>query len=57
MAAIGDLVSFEPDRVDVTLDGQRLELEPGQNVTSHGIDRNLDIGEAGELTAVLDGAA
>ena len=52
MAAIGDLVSFEPDRVEVTIDGQRLELEPGQNVTSHGIDRNLDIGEAGGLIAV-----
>ena len=34
MAAIGDLVSFEPDRVEVTLDGQRLDLEPGQNVVS-----------------------
>jgi uncharacterized protein (DUF427 family) len=52
MAAIGDLVSFEPDRVEVTLDGERLELEPGQNVVSHGVDRNLDIGEAGALTAV-----
>ncbi len=30
MAAIGDLVSFEPDRVEVRLDGERLELEPGQ---------------------------
>jgi hypothetical protein len=57
MAAIGDLVSFEPNRVEVTLDGRRLELEPGQNVTSHGIDRNLDIGDAGELTAVLHGAS
>lgn len=52
MAAIGDLVSFEPDRVEVTLDGERLELEPGQQVVAHGIDRNLDIGEAGALTAV-----
>jgi hypothetical protein len=26
-------------------------LEPGQNVTSHGIDRNLGIGEAGALMA------
>ena len=52
MSAIGDLISFEPDRVEVTLDGRRLELEPGQNVVSHGIDRNLDIGEAGALTAV-----
>jgi uncharacterized protein (DUF427 family) len=57
MAAIGDLVSFEPDRVEVTIDDQRLQLEPGQNVTSHGIDRNLDIGEAGALTAVVQGTA
>jgi uncharacterized protein (DUF427 family) len=57
MAAIGDLVSFEPDRVEVTIDDQRLQLQPGQNVTSHGIDRNLDIGEAGALTAVVQGAA
>jgi hypothetical protein len=54
MAAIGDLVSFEPDRVEVTLDGQRLVLEPGQNVSSHGIDRNLDVDEAGGLTTVLE---
>jgi uncharacterized protein (DUF427 family) len=52
MAAIGDLVSFEPDRVEVTLDGERLRLEPGQTVVSHGIDRNLSNGEAGALTAV-----
>src|SRR4051812_30345681 len=29
MAPIGDLVSFEPDRVEVTLDGERLAAEPG----------------------------
>jgi uncharacterized protein (DUF427 family) len=52
MAPIGNLVSFEPDRVEVSLDGERLELEPGQTVVSHGIDRNLDIGEAGALTSV-----
>ena len=52
MAAIGDLVSFEPDRVEVTLDGERLELEPGQTVVAHGADRNLTIGEAGALTDV-----
>jgi uncharacterized protein (DUF427 family) len=52
MAAIGDLVSFEPDRVEVTLDGERLELEPGQDVVSHGIDRNLSVGEAGALASV-----
>jgi uncharacterized protein (DUF427 family) len=53
MEAIGDLVSFEPDRVDVTLDGERLELEPGQTVVSHGMDRNLSVDEAGGLTTVL----
>jgi uncharacterized protein (DUF427 family) len=52
MAAIGDLVSFEPDKVEVTLDGERLALEPGQSVTSHGIDRNLSIDEAGALLSV-----
>jgi uncharacterized protein (DUF427 family) len=57
MAAIGDLVSFEPDRVDVTLDGERLEPEPGQNVVSHGIDRDLTIGEAGALRAAVKGAS
>jgi uncharacterized protein (DUF427 family) len=52
MAAIGDLVSFEPDKVAVTLDDERLELEPGQNVTAHGIDRNLSIDEAGALVSM-----
>jgi uncharacterized protein (DUF427 family) len=52
MAAIGDLVSFEPDKVEVILDDKRLELEPGQNVTSHGVDRNLSIDEAGALQTV-----
>ena len=57
MAPIGDLVSFEPDRVQVTLDGDRLELEPGQTVVSHGIDRDLSMGEAGALRDVIDRAA
>ncbi|WP_411093549.1 DUF427 domain-containing protein [Streptomyces sp. 049-1] len=42
---ISDLVSFEPDKVEVYLDGRRLEQEPGQNVVPHGIDRGLDVGE------------
>jgi uncharacterized protein (DUF427 family) len=50
MAAIGDLVSFEPDRVEVTLDGERLALEAGQGVVAHGIDRNLSVDEAGSIT-------
>jgi uncharacterized protein (DUF427 family) len=57
MAAIGDLVSFEPDKVEVTLDDARLELEPGQNVTSHGIDRNLSIDEAGALQSGVAAAS
>lgn len=39
---IGGLVSFEPDRVEVTLDGTLLHLEPGQGVVPHGADRGLD---------------
>ena len=57
MAAIAGLVSFEPDRVEVTLDGERLALEPGQTVVSHGVDRNLGIDEVGGITAVLEGAS
>jgi uncharacterized protein (DUF427 family) len=39
---VSNLVSFEPDKIDVHLDGQQLHLEPGQTVVSHGIDRGLD---------------
>lgn len=42
VARVSDLVSFEPDKIDVYLDGQQLHLEPGQTVVSHGIDRGLD---------------
>ncbi|MEU6655290.1 DUF427 domain-containing protein [Streptomyces sp. NPDC046900] len=42
---INDMMSFEPDRVEVYLDGKRLELEPGQNVVPHGADRDLDVDE------------
>lgn len=38
-------VSFEPDKVDVSLDGVQLEPEPGQAVIAHGVDRGLDAGE------------
>ena len=46
MAAIGDYVSFEPDKVIVarsTASGS--QLEPGQTVVSHGIDRDLSVSE------------
>jgi uncharacterized protein (DUF427 family) len=39
---VGDWVSFEPDLVEVYLDGERLHLEPGQTVRPHGVDRGLD---------------
>ncbi|GHE05047.1 DUF427 domain-containing protein [Streptomyces alanosinicus] len=42
---IDDLVSFEPDKAEVFLDGERLRPEPGQQVVPHGVDRGLDAGE------------
>ncbi|MFG3206462.1 DUF427 domain-containing protein [Streptomyces sp. NPDC048192] len=42
---INNLVSFEADKVEVYLDGERLHPEPGQNVISHGVDRGLDVDE------------
>lgn len=45
VARVRNLVSFEPDKVDVYLDGRQLELEPGQNVMPHGVDRGLDPAE------------
>ena len=38
---ISGLLSFEPDKVVVELDGTRLRLEPGQSVVPHGPDRDL----------------
>jgi uncharacterized protein (DUF427 family) len=42
---ISDLVSFEADKVEVYLDGERLHFQPGQTVVPHGIDRGLDADE------------
>jgi uncharacterized protein (DUF427 family) len=44
---ISGLVSFEPDKAEVRLDGTRLRLEPGQTVIPHGADRDLTVAEAG----------
>jgi uncharacterized protein (DUF427 family) len=44
VARISDLVSFEPDKVTVNLDGAQLTPEPGQGVISHGVDRDLTVG-------------
>jgi uncharacterized protein (DUF427 family) len=43
---ISGLISFEPDKIEVYLDGTRQRLEPGQAVVPHGIDRDLTTGEA-----------
>jgi hypothetical protein len=48
---VSNLVSFEPDKVEVWLDDRRLELEPGQSVVAHGIDRGLDPDEILQNTA------
>jgi uncharacterized protein (DUF427 family) len=42
---ISGLISFEPDKVAVHLDGTRLRLEPGQTVIPHGVDRDLTTAE------------
>jgi uncharacterized protein (DUF427 family) len=42
---ISGCISFEPDLVEVTLDGDRLRLEPGQTVIPHGVDRDLTTDE------------
>ena len=42
---ISDLVSFEPDRVTVLIDGVKQQLPPGQHVVPHGPDRGLNPGE------------
>ena len=44
---ISGLISFEPDKIDVYLDGTRLRLEPGQAVVPHGVDRDLTTDEVG----------
>jgi len=49
MARICDLVSFEPDQVEITIDGRKLEPAPGQTVIAHGPDRNLSVDEVGGI--------
>jgi len=44
---ISGMISFEPDKVAVYLDGTRLRLEPGQAVVPHGVDRDLTADEVG----------
>jgi uncharacterized protein (DUF427 family) len=43
---ITEFISFEPDKVTVTIDGQPLLPVPGQHVVAHGPDRGLTPDEA-----------
>jgi uncharacterized protein (DUF427 family) len=45
VAPVSGWISFEPDVVDVWLDGRKLALAPGQTVVPHGVDRGLDAEE------------
>ncbi|MBB5788541.1 DUF427 domain-containing protein [Jiangella mangrovi] len=47
---VDTLISFEPDLVEVYLDGVRQQLAPGQLVTAHGLDRGLDPDEVADRT-------
>ena len=49
VARIADFVSFYPKKVTITIDGERLEEAPGQNVIAHGPDRNLSVDEVGGI--------
>jgi uncharacterized protein (DUF427 family) len=42
---ISAMISFEPDKAEVRLDGAQLRLEPGQAVIPHGPDRDLTADE------------
>jgi hypothetical protein len=42
VARVSNLVSLEPDEIDVFLEDKKLALAPGQNVKEHAIDRNLN---------------
>jgi uncharacterized protein (DUF427 family) len=54
MSRIAELVSFEPDKLTITIDGERLEPVPGQTVLPHGPDRNLSVDEIGGIQLVED---
>jgi hypothetical protein len=57
VARIADLVSFYPDKVMITIDGEKLEPAAGQNVISRGPDRNLSVDEIGGIQLGEDPAA
>ena len=46
VGSVAGFISFEPDQVEVSMDGKRMRLEPGQSVIAHGVDRDLSLDEA-----------
>jgi uncharacterized protein (DUF427 family) len=53
---ITDLVSFYPEKLTITIDGEKLEPVAGQTVIAHGPDRNLSVDEIGGIQLVEDTA-
>ena len=51
---ITDLVSFYPEKVTITIDGEKVQPFPGQTVISHGLDRNLSVDEIGGIQLIED---
>jgi uncharacterized protein (DUF427 family) len=51
---IADLVSFYPEKLTITIDGEELEAASGQNVLPHGPDRNLTVDEVGGIQLAED---
>jgi uncharacterized protein (DUF427 family) len=56
-ARIAESVSFYPEKVTITIDGEKLEPVPGQTVLPHGPDRNLSVDEIGGIELVEHGSA
>jgi uncharacterized protein (DUF427 family) len=56
MDRITELVSFYPEKLTITIDGEKLEPVPGQSVVPHGPDRNLAVDEVGGIQLVEDAA-
>ena len=50
-------MSSYPEKVTITVDGEKVELAPGQNVISDGPDRNPSVDEIGGIRLVADAAA
>ena len=57
VARITDLVSFYPEKLTITIDGETLEAVPGQSVISHGPDRNLGVDEIGGIQLIEEAVA